>query len=341
MFGAPANNGSSLFGAPKPTEPAQTAAPANAFGAPPAKPAEPEKPKSSFDAAPAAPASGGFFGAPKPAEKPVEAPKNDFASMFGPPKADAKPIEPPKPISFSENPFGPPKPTEPAQTAAPANAFGAPAPKPAEPEKPKNEFASLFGPPKGDSKPIEPPKPITFSANPFGAPKPAEPAQAAAPVNPFGAPKPTEPAQTAANPFGAPKIAEPAQTAAPVNAFASMSAPATTSVAPATSNSVPSVRMRSPPLPADSNKWSENQLTDYYNLFAIRSLNHFFKEELSKQDLFADLTPLCNAYNAEAKKIRALMDSNQRYKFDTVPSKRAGGDNDLGGGKRRAFGEGN
>jgi len=106
--------------------------------------------------------------------------------------------------------------------------------------------------------------------------------------------------------------------------------------------------MRSPPLPADANQWSANQLTDYYNLFAWRSLNHSFKEALSKQDVFANLTPLCEAYIKEIANIRDLMARNQRYSFGgksslgaSVPSKRTGEDNDERGAKRRTFGEGN
>ena len=106
--------------------------------------------------------------------------------------------------------------------------------------------------------------------------------------------------------------------------------------------------MRSPPLPQDSHKWSTNQLTDYYNLFALRSLNHFFKEELAKQDIFVDLTPLCTIYTAEVAKIRGMMEKNQRYKFgesssssNSVTGKRASEDSDERGGKRRAMGEGN
>ena len=45
-------------------------------------------------------------------------------------------------------------------------------------------------------------------------------------------------------------------------------------------------RNRSPPLPANHHQWSSQQMTEYYNLFAIRSLNHFFKEELSKELTF-------------------------------------------------------
>jgi len=156
-------------------------------------------------------------------------------------------------------------------------------------------------------------------------------------------PKPTDTPAPSFGLFGATTGSKPVPSTTLAPAASSLfSVPTTNS-----SNAPSTVRMRSPPLPADSQQWSVNQLTDYYNLFALRSLNHFFKEELSKQDIFADLTPLCDAYTSEVRKIKELISANQRYKFSEsapgngVTGKRAGEDNDAGGGKRRALGEGN
>jgi hypothetical protein len=203
--------------------------------------------------------------------------------------------------------------------------FGSAAPEEKKEEPPK----SLFG--------TAPPPTTTGGGFMFGSAKPAE--------------KPAEKPSFASSLFGSKpadfKPAEPKAAPVPQSfGFApSTTASSTTSAFPAPAEATPAVRMRSPPLPADSHKWSTNQLTDYYNLFAIRSLNHSFKEELAKQDIFADFTPLCNAYIAERRKIVELMEKNQRYKFadSTMGSgKRPAEDIDMhGGGKRRALGEGN
>jgi hypothetical protein len=345
MFGqsaetkAPEPAGGSLFGKPA----AAPAAPAFAFGqqqqikeTPAAstslfsKPAEPNKPTFGFGA-----------------EKKDEAPKFGViqngqkeqplakAPLFGfvPPGAVAQKEEPEKPSSMELS-----KPTS-MELTKPAPMFGAPAPEkqdtpmfgtsPA--EKKEEPSKSLFG--------TAPPPITTGGGFMFGAAKPAE--------------KPAEKPSISSSLFGSKPTdfkpaAEPKAAPAPPSFFAPSAANNTTTSAFSAPAPPSEVRMRSPPLPADSHNWSANQLTDYYNLFAIRSLNHLFKEELAKQDIFADLTPLCDAYIAERHKIVELMEKNQRYKFvgestlgSGVPGKRAGEDNDNGGGKRRALGEGN
>ncbi|KAI5781892.1 hypothetical protein EDC01DRAFT_233389 [Geopyxis carbonaria] len=102
----------------------------------------------------------------------------------------------------------------------------------------------------------------------------------------------------------------------------------------------------SPPLPADSHNWSGSQLTEYYNLFAIRSLNHHFKEAISKADVMADLSILCEKYQEEAKKISQMIANNQRYKFgegssgSAIPGKRSASDSNERNSKRtRPLGE--
>lgn len=187
----------------------------------------------------------------------------------------------------------------------------------------------------------------------FGTAAPAVPAPATGGFTFKPAEKPvmfdSKPADAPAPSFGS--FGTTTTTTKPASATSTALVPAAPSVfsvpAVSSSNALSTARMRSPPLPAESQNWSANQLTDYYNMFALRSLNHFFKEELSRQEIFADLTPLCDAYTAEVKKIKELISTNQRYKFgestlsNGAPGKRAGEDNDAGGGKRRALGEGN
>jgi hypothetical protein len=197
----------------------------------------------------------------------------------------------------------------------------------------------------GDSKPVEtsaepPISELKFSAPKFGPPSGPtstyKPKPFSFPKNPFGLPSSSTSSLPEKNPSSTPS-SESNHTAAPDTQRSSLT--------PATSAHIP--RTRSPPLPADSHQWSTNQLTDYYNLYAVRSLNHFFSEQLKKQDVLADLSPLCNAYIDHFNKIRGFIEKNQKYKFgepnlgSTVPGKRANEDNEERGGKRRAVGEGN
>ncbi|TGZ77666.1 hypothetical protein EX30DRAFT_180116 [Ascodesmis nigricans] len=323
---------SNLF-APKTAEPAKPAAPSlfnqtTTQSAAPAstftgfagfgqKKEEPAKPAPSLFTPPPATettieAPNPFFKAPT--EKKEEAPKSLFEKKDGPPKtlfgsdpASDKPLFQPNPPAT--NMFAP------APTSSTPSLFSKPAAKLA--DKP----VSTFTPPAaGSEKPKFAPAP---AAPLFGFKPPQAAAPAAAPVPaPTAAPSLQPPkSQPSSAPFFArPKDAQP-------------------------SSAEP--QRSSPPLPADSRDWSSNQLTEYYNLFALRSLNHSFKEEVAKLDVFADLTPLCITYQKEAAKIRDLITKNQRYKFAELvtgtslpPGKRSFTDDDDRNGKRRHTSEG-
>lgn len=352
-FGAPATTTTSAgFGSGLPTDAADGKKPTGfTFG-------------KSADANAAEPSTGSLFAKPSGAQpaqttggftfdqQPKEKPSG--ASLFG------KPAEPSKPMFGFEE-----KKDESAKPVSIFGGFGATnnTVKKDEPQVPsfgmpmeKKDLAPLFGPLASVEKKEEPTSlfgalPSTSGGFSFGAQKATEkPAQKLDFANPMFGPKPADikpaaplkPITFPASPFGP----LPSTTKPPTTTTTPAAAP-TPTPATSTANAVSSVRMRSPPLSSDSHKWSANQLTDYYNLFALRSLNHFFREELSKQDIFADLTPLCDAYANEVRKIKGLMEKNQRYKFGDsslgsgVPGKRAGEDNDERGGKRRAMGEGN
>ncbi|KAF8254001.1 hypothetical protein K440DRAFT_151158 [Wilcoxina mikolae CBS 423.85] len=358
-FGAPAatSTTSAGFGSALPTDAADGKKPSGFTFGKPADATAAEPSTGSLFAKPSgaqpAPTTGGFTFEQKPKET------LSGASLFG------KPAEPSKPMFGFEE-----KKDEPTKPISMFAGFGATnnTVKKDEPQAPlfgmpteKKESTPLFGPPASVEKKEEPKSlfgapPATSGGFSFGAPKAAEkPAQKLDFANPMFGPKPADikpaaplkPITFPASPFGP----LPSTTKAPIAATTPVTAPTpaaapTPTPAPPTANAMSSVRMRSPPLSSDSHKWSANQLTDYYNLFALRSLNHFFREELSKQDIFADLTPLCDVYVNEVKKIKGLMEKNQRYKFGDpslgsgVPGKRAGEDNDeRGGGKRRAMGE--
>ncbi|KAH8150793.1 uncharacterized protein LAJ45_04974 [Morchella importuna] len=101
----------------------------------------------------------------------------------------------------------------------------------------------------------------------------------------------------------------------------------------------------SPPLPSDSTSWTTTQLNEYYNLFALRALNHSFLEGLKKADQMGDWSVSCEIYIKESKKIKECQQNGERYKGASVEPKLGSGvtakrinthDDEIqgGGGKR-------
>lgn len=349
-FGSPAPEGKK-----EPTKPA----PLGGFGA---SAPEPPKPVFSFSSpAAASPSSGSLFGKPVDANatansgfgfgspKPTPSPEPTVSptlsgSLFGKPPSEeklvsgifAKPPEEQKKVAFggfstsekkdeaSKFSFGS---SADKKEDSPKTLFGTPVAEKKQ-EPPKNLFGSAPATPTGPSNSgslfSSPSKPAV-SGSLFG--QPAENKAAPSPPG-FGSPakSPGSPQPTASNAVSFPGFSAPKESS-PTNSFS-----------PLTSG----MRSRSPPLPPDVSQWSTAQLTEYYNLFALRSLNHAFKEQLTKVDIFADLSELCQVYQNEAAKIRDLMSKNQRYKFDDTksgaPGKRAGDDITEGGGKRSKTG---
>lgn len=313
QFGAATpTQGSSLFG--KPAEPQGTS---TMFG----KPAEPQG--SSMFRRPSLspePSSSGLFTPRKPTPSPE--PPNHFGSLtpasapnfFGAPKAQ----ETPKPMFGG---FGEQK--QESSGDAPKSLFGVFSPAIGRREElaretPKAASPFTFGasPSRDDDSAMagnSPPKQITFDNQPVAN-------------NPFSgfSTTPTKP------PFTAPLTPTP------------MFPPTTPKTATtATSNT----RMASPPLPSDAPSWTPTQLTEYYNLYALRSLNFSFVEGLNKMGSIGDYSAACQVYIKESAKIRAAQENGERYKgvdakYPGLSSKRMGGEEVEGSVKRRKEGEG-
>lgn len=365
-FGSATPASGSFFGAPSPA-PEKTAEP-------PVTPAPPAPP--SFQFGTATPTQGPtLFGKATDSHgsslfgKPVETGSSLFAksaesqasSLFGQPS--------PSPEPSSSGLFTPRKPTpspEPPNHFAPApttpNFFGVPKAQ----ETPKQLFGGfgehkqelakdvpkiLFG---GFSPAIGREEQATDATSPFsfGAPGGAPPAgddndSAMAGNSP---PKQsiydTQPVMNNAFPSFSTTPTKPAFAAAPAPAqmFPPVTAKTTTSTT-ATSMTTNNIRTSSPPLPSDAPSWTPAQLTEYYNLYALRSLNYSFAESLKKMGSMGDYSGACLVYINESAKIRASQENGERYKgigvkYSGLSSKRAGGEEVEGNVKRRKEGEG-
>ena len=126
---------------------------------------------------------------------------------------------------------------------------------------------------------------------------------------------------------------------APINQFVPPASPAL-KVEPTVFNTA-NARTPSPPLPSDATSWAPAQLTEYYNLYGLRSLNYRFLETLMKADQFGDWSSACEIYVREASRIKACQENGERYKGASgdAPAvghtKRALTEGEDGGGKRR------
>jgi hypothetical protein len=156
--------------------------------------------------------------------------------------------------------------------------------------------------------------------------------------------------------FGSPKLAAapPKESTPPPAMFAPTATPTSTAVNNTTAASATNFRTPSPPLPSDSTSWTTAQLNEYYNLFALRALNHSFLEGLKKADQMGDWSVSCEIYIKESKKIKECQKNGERYKGASVEPKLGSGvtakrintfdDDEIqgGGGKRsKGNGEGN
>ncbi|CAZ82762.1 unnamed protein product [Tuber melanosporum] len=122
---------------------------------------------------------------------------------------------------------------------------------------------------------------------------------------------------------------------APVNQFVPPAPPAPKAAEP-TVFSAANVRTPSPPLPSDATSWAPAQLTEYYNLYGLRSLNYRFLEALMKADQFGDWSSACEIYVREASRIKTCQENGERYKGASGGhAKRALTEGEDGGGKRR------
>ncbi|KAG0635851.1 hypothetical protein HOY80DRAFT_892345 [Tuber brumale] len=122
---------------------------------------------------------------------------------------------------------------------------------------------------------------------------------------------------------------------APVNQFVPPAPPAPKAAEPTVFNAT-NVRTPSPPLPSDATSWAPAQLTEYYNLYGLRSLNYRFLETLMKADQFGDWSSACEIYVREASRIKDCQENGERYKGASGGhAKRALAEGEDGGGKRR------
>lgn len=313
LFGkATDSHGSSLFG-----KPAETGS--SLFG----KPAE----------------SSSFFGRPSPSPEPSS------SGLFTPQKPTPSP-EPPShfaPAPTTPNFFGAPKTQE-----TPKQLFGGFGEH--KQELAKDVPKSLFG---GFSPAIGREEQATDAASPFsfgapGAPPAGDDNDSAMAGNspPKQSIYDTQPIMNNAFSGFSTTPTKPAFAAAPTPAqmFAPVTAKTTTSTT-ATSMTTNNIRTSSPPLPSDAPSWTPAQLTEYYNLYALRSLNYSFAESLKKMGSMGDYSGACLVYINESAKIRASQENGERYKgigvkYSGMSSKRAGGEEVEGNVKRRKEGEG-
>ncbi|CUS07723.1 unnamed protein product [Tuber aestivum] len=119
---------------------------------------------------------------------------------------------------------------------------------------------------------------------------------------------------------------------APVSQFVPPVSPALKAAEPTVFGAT-NARTPSPPLPSDATSWAPAQLTEYYNLYGLRSLNYRFLETLMKADQFGDWSSACEIYVREASRIKACQENGERYKG-------ASGDAPAGGHAKRPLTEG-
>ena len=307
------------------------------------------------------------WGPPKEEPKKAEEARNIPFGGFGAQKIDSQPEAPtPKPFAgFGREPeepvgqlFG-----SPASSTVGASLFGKSSEN--KQDTPAPSTPSFF------NKPAEASTPNLFS-------KPAETKQdtpAASPAGFFSKPTPTGPSSPSTSNF----FAKPAQTKQdtavaepkkappfggspitfgknsvstyggsgvsslsppPVNQFVPPASPALKVAEPAAFNTA-NARTPSPPLPSGAASWAPAQLTEYYNLYGLRSLNYRFLETLMKADQFGDWSSACEIYVREASRIKACQENGERYKGASgdAPAvghtKRALTGGEDGGGKRR------
>lgn len=328
-----------------PVTPAPPAAPSFQFGS-----ATPTQNPPLFGKATESYGGSSLFG--KPAEsqgsslfgRPSPSPEPSSSGLFTPRKPTPSP-EPPNhfaPASTTPNFFGAPKVQE-----TPKQTFGVFGEQKQEPAKdlPKSLFGG-FSPAIGREQAKDVASPFTFGAS--GTPPARDDDDSAMAGN--SPPKQSiydaQPiVNNAFTGFGTTPT-KPAFAAAPTPA--SIFTPTTSKTTPSattTSTTTNSIRTSSPPLPSDAPSWTPAQLTEYYNLYALRSLNYSFAECLKKMGSMGDYSGACLVYINESAKIRASQENGERYKgidskYSGLSSKRAGDEEVEGNVKRRKEGEG-
>ncbi|PWW71884.1 hypothetical protein C7212DRAFT_230168 [Tuber magnatum] len=234
------------------------------------------------------------------------------SSIFGKPAEDKQDTAAPSTTSFFNKP---------AEASTPSF-FGKPAE--AEQDAPAASSTGFFGKPVGPSSPS--------TSNFFG--KPAEAKQ----DTPVAEPKKAPTFGGSPITFGKNPVAThggsgvSSLSPAPVSQFAPPATPAPKAAEPTVFNTT-NARTPSPPLPSDATSWAPAQLTEYYNLYGLRSLNYRFLETLMKADQFGDWSSACEIYVREASRIKACQENGERYKG-------ASGDAPAGGHAKRALTEG-